>query len=278
MMSLIAAGLALVVLEIAIRGWRLQALLATEHRPPFLAAVTVNAYGDVASALTPGRLGGDPARFLGVRGAGIPTPPALVALASERIIDWVVMALVGFALGGAAGSGGLRALSQLADRLMDPSVRPWLILVALLVVVGVLAILRHRARHPHRVSHSLRETWRPARGLGWRRLLAASALTLTSVALRVAVLPLLVWPWWDSLDLANVWLASFALLYGQLVLPTPAGLGVVELGFAVGFGAVMTAGELAAALIWWRVLTLGVGAGLGGFLFLRYLTRRKRTS
>lgn len=274
MAGLVAAGLGLVVLEIAVRAWRLRRLLAPEQRPGFPAAVTINAYGDVASALTPGRLGGDPARFLGVRRAGIPTPAALVALASERIIDWVVMGVVAFALGGAAGTGALKAMAELTRRLVDPSIRPWLVGVALLVAGGIAVIVRYRRRHPQRIEHSLRETWRSARSLGLRTLGVATTFTVTSVALRVAVLPILVWPWWGQLDLTNVWLASFALLYGQLILPTPAGVGVVELAFAVGFEAVMDGGELAAVLILWRILTLGVGAALGGFLFLRNVVRR----
>ncbi len=64
-------------------------------------------------------------------------------------------------------------------------------------------------------------------------------------------------------------LGSFALLYGQLLLPTPAGAGGVEPSFAARFATVMSAGELAARLIAWRIYTLILGATLGGVLFAR---------
>jgi uncharacterized membrane protein YbhN (UPF0104 family) len=61
---------------------------------------------------------------------------------------------------------------------------------------------------------------------------------------------------------------SFALLYSQMVLPTPSGAGVVELGFLGG-----AAGELGDGQGWillaWRFYTNGIGALLGVWLAAR---------
>jgi uncharacterized membrane protein YbhN (UPF0104 family) len=58
---------------------------------------------------------------------------------------------------------------------------------------------------------------------------------------------------------------SFVLLYSQLVLPTPAGVGAVEFGFLSGM-----AGDLGDAptplLLAWRLYTVGAGALLGAGL------------
>jgi uncharacterized membrane protein YbhN (UPF0104 family) len=60
-------------------------------------------------------------------------------------------------------------------------------------------------------------------------------------------------------------LGSFALLYSQLVLPTPSGAGAVELGFLGG-----AAGDLGESQGWlllaWRFYTNGVGVVLGVWL------------
>ena len=57
-------------------------------------------------------------------------------------------------------------------------------------------------------------------------------------------------------------LGSFALLYSQLILPTPSGAGAVELGFLGG-----AAGDLGPRSGWlllvWRFYTNGVGVLLG---------------
>jgi uncharacterized membrane protein YbhN (UPF0104 family) len=74
---------------------------------------------------------------------------------------------------------------------------------------------------------------------------------------------------------------SFALLYSQLILPTPSGAGAVELGFLGG-----AAGDLGGSAGWlllaWRFYTNGVGVLLGiglaahafGWPALRRLARR----
>jgi uncharacterized membrane protein YbhN (UPF0104 family) len=63
-------------------------------------------------------------------------------------------------------------------------------------------------------------------------------------------------------DPAAVWLGSFLLTYGQLVLPTPAGVGLVELGF-LGGAAGEFRGELGLLMAWrWWATVLPALLGL----------------
>src|SRR5204863_3131958 len=71
------AALALCAADVTVRAIRLRLLVPGGSALSLWRAVTINAYGDAASAITPARLGGDPARFAGCRRAGIDTPRAL---------------------------------------------------------------------------------------------------------------------------------------------------------------------------------------------------------
>jgi uncharacterized membrane protein YbhN (UPF0104 family) len=263
------AALALVAADVVVRAVRIR-LLVPHSSLSLWRAISINAYGDAASAITPGRLGGDPARFWGFRRAGIETPRALAGLGVEALIDWVLLgvAIVGLGLIFAeTAAGGLRRLVALAT---GPEARLLVVAVLVLVAASAAAVRWYRRRSPPgAVSHlSLRATWQCARQLGWRTVAITAALTAISMVARTAILPVLVA---GHLGLAPgaVIVGSFALLYGQLALPTPAGAGGVELGFVGGFAGALTGGELATLLIVWRIYTLILGAALGALLFAR---------
>ena len=63
-------------------------------------------------------------------------------------------------------------------------------------------------------------------------------------------------------------LASALLVYGQTLAPTPAGAGVVELGFLVGLQRI-SPGALPALILLWRTYTLALGVVAGSALLLR---------
>ena len=80
----------------------------------------------------------------------------------------------------------------------------------------------------------------------WRRmprwpLVASLPLSFLNLATRVAILPVLAATLPQPPELGPMVLGSFALLYSQLILPTPSGAGAVELGFLGG-----AAGDLGA--------------------------------
>src|SRR5437879_2805467 len=65
-------ALALLALDSLFRAWRIQlAAWTAGGRLSFADAFRLNLYGEAASQLTPNRLGGEPARFLGLAEAGL---------------------------------------------------------------------------------------------------------------------------------------------------------------------------------------------------------------
>ena len=83
-------------------------------------------------------------------------------------------------------------------------------------------------------------------------LVASIPLSLVNLITRVAILPVLALALDNPPAMGPMILGSFALLYSQLVLPTPSGAGAVELGFLGG-----AAGDLGDGQAWlllaWRL-------------------------
>lgn len=262
------AALVLCGADVLVRGIRLRLLVPGGHALSLWRAITINAYGDAASAITPGRLGGDPARFVGFRRAEIDTPRALAGLGVEALIDWLLLAVAVVILGLALADTAAAGARHLVTLAAGPSARLLVGLVLALVAASAWAAHRYRRRIPPVTIGSLRAAWQRARGLGWRTVTLAATLTAVSMTLRTAILPVLAaaHPGFDAGAVGSLILGSFALLYGQLLLPTPAGAGAVELGFVGGFAGTMSPAALAALLVAWRVYTLIVPAGLGAVL------------
>src|SRR5438309_10648508 len=92
-------ALALLALDSLFRAWRIQlAAWTAGGRLSFADAFRLNLYGEAASQLTPNRLGGEPARFLGLTEAGLRPVTAIVAIGVEVACEWPVFLLAGAAL------------------------------------------------------------------------------------------------------------------------------------------------------------------------------------
>jgi uncharacterized membrane protein YbhN (UPF0104 family) len=263
------AALGLFGADVLVRAVRIRLLVPGTPHVTLWQAITTNAYGDGAAAVTPARLGGDAARFLGFRRVGVETPRLLAGLAVEALIDWTLLALAAVLLGLAWADTAAAGIARLVALATGRTARILVAAaVALALVSAALARWYHR-RHPlpfpTRAAASLVATWQQARGLGGGTVLLAATLTTISMAARTAILPVLA-AGLPGLDPRAVILGSFALLYGQLAVPTPAGAGVVELGFVGGFTASLSPRALAALLLAWRLYTLILGAALGGVL------------
>lgn len=270
------AALALVVTDILIRAFRLRTLLGDAWDGNLRVAVAVNAYGDAASAVTPARLGGEPTRFLALRRRDVPGPATAAALATERVVDMGLAFLVALAAAGMLAARGFGDLRVLGERFMSPRVVPWLVAVLVLIAVSASVAVRLRHRFPRAVKESLREAITHLRTIAGARLVTAIGLTMVSMAARVAILPILLGGAGVLDDPVTAVVGSFALLYAQLLLPTPAGSGGVELAFVVGLGPELAASQVAALLITWRVLTLILPAGLGlGFWLAAKKSKRE---
>ncbi|MBA3658402.1 MAG: flippase-like domain-containing protein [Gemmatimonadales bacterium] len=100
------------------------------------------------------------------------------------------------------------------------------------------------------------------RRMPWWPIAASVPMSLLNLGTRVAILPVLALTLPSPPPLGPTALGSFALLYSQLLLPTPSGAGAVELGFLGG-----AAGDLGAGQGWllvaWRFYTNGIGLLLG---------------
>jgi uncharacterized membrane protein YbhN (UPF0104 family) len=273
--------LALVAVDLLVRAWRIQwIVLGLGHPMSVKDAFILNAFGDAASALSPLRVAGEPARLAGMLRTRVPAPAAFVAISLEVLAGWpVLLAVAGWLAWRYAPAWWSSAgphLAAAAERAW-----PWVTLVA--VVSVVLWVYARRVASP-----LARQFRRPVRRalVYWRRmptwpLLASLPLSFLNVATRVAVLPVLALTLPEPPAFGLILVGSFALLYSQLILPTPSGAGAVELGFLGG-----AAGDLGGNEGWlllaWRFYTNGIGVLLGiwlaahiyGWPALRQLVRR----
>ncbi len=261
-------ALALVLTDLVARGVRIRLLMPRDRRFSLFRAIAVNAYGDAASAVSPARLAGDPVRFMGVNRSGVDAPGVVVAMGAERLVDWALILMTGVALAVLYAETGLRGALRLLELAISPTALVLIASVVALSVLSLLALRRFRSRMPNAVTRSLSEAWGRARGVGSLTLATTGALTLVSMAARIAILPVLVASH-AGVNMGAVLLGSFALLYSQLFLPTPAGAGGVELGFVGGFAGVLSAGEIVILLAAWRFYTLVLSGLLGAYLFIR---------
>ena len=217
---------ALVATDLLARAWRIQWLVrGLGHRMSLWDSFVLNAFGDAACALTPLRIGGEPARLAGMLRSRVPAPAAFVAISLEVLAAWPVIILAAgwlawryapewWSAGRSAVWGGRRETAW-----------PW-------VLAGGG---RQRAR-----AGAPREAWpwRRARVfcagrfdatlVYWRRmprwpLIASVPMTLINLATRVAILPVLALTLPHPPELGPLTVGSFALLYSQLVLPHAVG-------------------------------------------------------
>jgi uncharacterized membrane protein YbhN (UPF0104 family) len=96
-------------------------------------------------------------------------------------------------------------------------------------------------------------------------LLVSLPLSAVAMVARIAILPVLLLTLANPPGPAAMVFGSFALLYSQMVLPTPSGAGVVELGYLGGAAGALGDGQ-AWILVAWRFYTNGIGVLLGVWL------------
>jgi uncharacterized membrane protein YbhN (UPF0104 family) len=272
----------LVAADLLARAWRIQWIVqGLGHRVSLWDSFVLNAFGDAACALTPLRLGGEPARLAGMLRSRVPAPAAFVAISLEVLAAWpVILVAAAWLAWRYAPAWWLDAEPRLSAA--AAAAWPWVVLV---VILSLLAWRWARRKVPSPAARQLRRPIRRAM-VYWRRmprwpLVASVPMSLVNLATRVAILPVLALSLPNPPPMGPLALGSFALLYSQLVLPTPSGAGAVELGFLGG-----AAGDLGAEEGWlllaWRFYTNGIGVLLGvalaahiyGWPALRQLARR----
>lgn len=258
------------------RSWRTQILVrGVGHDLGFRRSFAINAFGDAAATLTPLRVAGQPARVLALVHDGVPVDATVVAVGVEAVITYATVAACALVLMVAAVPDWWSAMRG-ATVAAGGAVGPWLLAGA--VLATLLWVGRRWSRRTSttpaadgaggpagntpRPFRRLRGMWALVRLVPLRAQLLAIPLSVVNVVARVAILPVLAQSFVDPAGWGAVWLGSFALLYGQLVVPTPAGAGVVDAGFLAGAAAVGDT-EAGRVLFWWRLYTSGVGLVLG---------------
>jgi uncharacterized membrane protein YbhN (UPF0104 family) len=257
--------LALVAADLMARVWRIQWIVqGLGHRMSAKDTFILNAFGDAACALTPLRIGGEPARLAGMLRSGVPAPAAFVGISFEVLAAWPVIILAVAWLGWQYAPAWWISVGPPLSAAAQGA-WPW---VALVVLASIVAWYYAR-RIASPVTRHLKRPVRRAL-VYWRRmprwpLVASVPLSLINLVTRTAILPVLALTLAHPPALGPMMLGSFALLYSQLVLPTPSGAGAVELGFLGG-----AAGDLGDDQAWlllaWRFYTNGIGVILGVWL------------
>jgi uncharacterized membrane protein YbhN (UPF0104 family) len=257
----------LVAADMAARTFRLDLLLrGAGHRLGFGDIFVMNAFGDAAAAVTPMRLGGEAARGVALTYAGLPLAGIVPLLALEVAAYTVVVALAAVA---AVWTMAPEWWAEVGPGMMGTARAglPWLVLV---LALGLLATRWARSSLPAAAVHRPRaaELARLARSLV-APVLWSVPLTLASAACRIAILPVLSLTLPAPPPLEVVALSSFALTYGQLFLPTPAGVGAVELAFVADATGDLGKG-LGAVFFAWRAFTTFIPVLLGFSLAARW--------
>lgn len=259
---------ALLAVDLLARSLRLRLLFrGAGYRLALRSLCATILFGDAAAAVTPMRLGGEPARWLGLRTSGVPAGAAAAVLAVEMVSYLSVVAISGAAAAWLLGAGwwagvGPRLGARAGEGL------PWVAAVVAASVAVWMWVRRRRAARP-RASEPAPAAAAVRGALGWP-VAASIPLTLASIAARLAMLPVLAQTLADPPPTGVLVLGSFALVYGQLFFPTPGGAGAVELLASAG-----TAGELGgsggAVFLAWRAMTTGIPVILGfGLALHRY--------
>lgn len=266
-----ALAILLLTVDCIARAWRIQlATRAAGARLGFWDALRLNLYGEAASTLTPNRLGGEPARFLGMTGSGLRVVQALVALGVEVAAEWPVFGVGALAV----AAYYIPDWSAAADRFLTHSLARDLLGIELIALVVLIVIWTlQRLVRPGAIRHRVRRQWRVAlahvRRAQWWVLFGGALLTVISLAARALILPALAWGHAGAPPFAVMFFGSLALIHAPLVVPLPSGGGGIEVAFLSGFAGDFGSGHQVMMLLLWRFYTTILLTVLGMYWLVR---------
>ena len=243
----------------------------------FFTALRTTLAGDFGASITPARSGAEPARFLVLAEAGVPTPSALVVLFAELFLEALSLATVvivvafvfrhaGIVLGALVGVVGAYsgfvigiavAAVVLSQRNVDNAAPRW---------ARRLGLGGRRWETIQRWFAQVRSTVDSVRHIDMRWAAASYTMSVIHVAMRLCVLPALVYGAGADAPLAPLALWPLGLLYGAAVVPAPGGGGAVEIAFRAALAPVIGPSLFAAALLWWRFYTFYIYILLGALV------------
>ena len=271
-------AIAAVVIEILTRTLKITwSAKAAQIDLSFFTALRTTLAGDFGASITPARSGAEPARFLVLAEAGIPTPSALVVLFAELFLEALSLATVvivvaivfrhaGIVLGALVGvvgaySGFVIGIAAIAVVLSRRHVNDAAPLWARRLGLG-----GRRWEVIQRWFAQVRSTVDSVRRIDMRWAVAAYTMSAIHVAMRLCVLPALVLGAGANAPLAPLALWPLGLLYGAAVVPAPGGGGAVEIAFRAALAPVIGPSLFAAALLWWRFYTFYIYIVLGAIV------------
>ena len=271
-------ALTLLAIDCLVRAWRIQlAVWTAGARLKFWDAMRLNMYGEAASTLTPNRLGGEPARFLGLNEAKVRPVTSLVAIGVEVAAEWPIFALVGVAL---VAYYVPDWQTEAAHWLRRHRARELVAIeLVALVVLGVVYLMQRLVRSGmirHRVRRQWRVAWAHVRRAPLWVLGLGALLTAISIAARVLILPALALSLADRPGFGPMFFGALTLLHAPLILPIPSGGGGVEVAFLSGFSGDFGA-HAVTMLILWRFYTAVLLTLIGGYLLIRSVGYRAAT-
>ena len=245
-------ALALLGVDCLVRAWRIQISVWTAGgRLSFRDAFRLTLYGEAASQLTPNRLGGEPARFLGLHEAGLRPVTAIVAIGVEVACEWPVFvfaagALVAYYVPDWRDAARVWLRHHRAGELVTIEITVLLVLLTVYLLQRLVrsGFVRHRVRRQWRVA------WAHVRRAPFWALGAGALLTVVSLAARALILPALAWGMPHPPPFAQMFFGALALLHAPLVVPLPSGGGGLEVAFLNGFAGDFGARQVTMLLLW----------------------------
>ena len=181
----------LVAADLLARAWRIQWIVqGLGHRMTVKDAFVLNAFGDAACALTPLRIGGEPARLAGMLRSGVPATAAFVGISLEVLAAWPVIIIAAAWLVWEYAPAWWLSVGPRLETAAEGA-WPW---IAIVVLLSVMA-WRYARRFTSPISRQLRRPVRRAL-VYWRRmprwpLVASIPLSLVNLVTRTAILPVL---------------------------------------------------------------------------------------
>jgi uncharacterized protein (TIRG00374 family) len=251
---------------------------AVRSRLPLTTSLRTSLGGDFGASITPARVGAEPARFLILKEAGVPSSEAMVILYTELFLEAISLAVV------VAGIALIFRASGKAFVAMIGVVGGYAMFVIALGVLGYIMSRRtvteeapgwaHRVRlHGKRWEIVQRwfdrvrttvDAFREMR-LGWASL--SLLASIVHVGVRFTILPAIVYATTTAdVPLAPLVIWPLGIIYGAGVVPAPGGGGAVELAFRAALRNVIPAATFAAALVWWRFYTFYLYIALGALV------------
>ena len=268
-------SLALLAVDCAVRAWRIQlAVWTAGGRLTFGDAFRLNLYGEAASQLTPNRLGGEPARFLGLNEARLRPVTGIVAIGVEVASEWPVFLLIGGLLFAYyVPDWRAAALVWLRRHRAGELVTIEIIALVVLLTIYLLQRLVRSGTIPHRVRRQWRVALAHVRRAPWWVLGAGALLTVVSVASRALILAALAWGMPAHPPLSQMFYGALALLQAPLVVPLPSGGGGLEVAFLNGFAGDFGDRQVS-MLVLWRFYSTILLTVLGVYALVRQLGYR----